>query len=102
VGSSGLGGAEGSPRSSDADSSGEFAIACDQATAKKGVYGISQCCEHCHGRDGLQKVFLDGEMTHLCCTVISDIMNRWPASIEYTDEFRGRRPVAPKLRLLDR
>lgn len=89
----------------DASTSGEHriegetveAIGCRADLAKLGIFGLSPCCENCHGPDGLQLVYVDHTPVHLCCTVIGEIQRRWPTSIECTDSFIGRAPAAPAL-----
>ena len=56
-----------------------------RVAAKRGIHGLSPCCALCHGTDGLQEVYIDNEPTTLCCTVITEIMLRWPSTIRYAD-----------------
>jgi hypothetical protein len=67
------------------DASGLHAIGCTQVAAKRGIHGLSPCCTLCHGRDGLQKVYIDNEPMSLCCTAITEIMARWPSTIRYAE-----------------
>jgi hypothetical protein len=48
------------------------------------------CCEHCHGRDGLQKVIIQGKPYALCCSLVAEIMARTPHAVVFDD------PVYPK------
>jgi len=53
------------------------------------LVGFSPCCVHCHtGRDGLQRVYLHGEIFHLCCVVVTEIMARWPGTIAVCADVR--------------
>jgi hypothetical protein len=63
----------------------ENALGCAQIAAKRGIHGLSPCCLLCHGSDGLQKVFIDNEPMALCCTVITEIMLRWPSTVRYAN-----------------
>ena len=67
------------------DASGLRAVGCTQVAAKRGIHGLSPCCALCHGTDGLQEIYIDNEPTTLCCTVITEIMLRWPSTIRYAD-----------------
>jgi hypothetical protein len=73
------------------DVSGEHEVGCLRALAKKGIYGLAECCANCHETDGLQLAYVDGEAVYLCCMAITEIALKWPASIECTDEITGRR-----------
>jgi len=76
------------------EESGEHAVksathgGCAQAASKRGIHGLSPCCDRCHGIDGLQSVYIDNELTTLCCTAITEIMLRWPSVLRYTDTQR--------------
>ena len=65
------------------DASGLHAISCTQVAAKRGIHGLSPCCTLCHGRDGLQNVYVDNVLMALCCTAITEIVLRWPSAIRY-------------------
>lgn len=49
-------------------------------------FNLPKCCDFCHGRNELQNVRLDNSLLRLCCTLVTELMSRWPNHIEYVDQ----------------
>src|ERR1700722_18459479 len=57
-------------------------IHCEHLRGK--LPGLPSCCKLCHDQNEVQLVLLDELRVAVCCTLVADIMCRWP------DAFRRR------------